>query len=163
MPIGLLFRFAVYLIGLQQLLEAVKWAAYYAETAFSGVGTINTLPLAACATFNILLPILLAMACFGFAQAITKILFGSMAEKTISLERADLGHLANLVLKVLGLYHVGISIGPLIATITELLKNNGPVPQFPNAASDLVSNTVTLAFGLYLTVKTNRVLAMMKI
>ncbi len=99
----------------------------------------------------------------GFAGKITRALLGSAAEETSGT--VPLALATKILIKLLALYLIGSFGGPMVATLYELLavRSANTTVSEVQVTSDLIANGVGIAFGLWLGLRTDRVIALFAI
>ena len=157
MTAATLLRVGIHLLGVYALFTGLMSGVYYGYHALRNVPTEFGTGVDAPAIFGYAcVPLLFALACFGFAGKITRLLLGSRGDESIQGNST----FVRVAVKVLGLYFAGLYGAPLVATIFELAAVRSGNTAFSNeqVTSDLISNALGIAFAAYLLVRTDRVL-----
>lgn len=161
MKAGTLLRIGINVVGLWSLLSGLTSSVYYLHDFISGVTTdLGGRPIFGALIFgHTVTPLLFALFCFGFAQKLTRFLLGAAADEAVAGISAK--EAANVLLKVLALYVLALYGPPLIATFFELIAIRSGNTQLSEVQvmSELISNGLGVALGLWLGLRTSHALA----
>ena len=166
MRAGLLLRIALYVLGIYALQGALSHGVYYLHLGLIGAPDPDPGRLGGPSTRYSLIfgycftPLLFALACFGFAGAIERILLGTAGNERIEFSDASTGATLRVGIKLVGLFLVATYLGPLLSTAFEFVAARGGSSRFVNEqiTSDFIFNLVGLGFGYFFCAQTNRVL-----
>lgn len=157
MRAGLLLRIGLLAIGVSAIYTALTSGAYYMYLHLKAGGAADSFgnSHAAGAICYFLTPLSFAFICFAFASRIERLLLGDAATERVEIA----GHpelFASVGIKLIGLYFLATHLGPMLATIYELLgvKSENPQVSGVQTNSDLIMNGVGLLLAYFLCVKT---------
>lgn len=160
MRAGLLFRIAIYTLAISAVYMLATSGVYYLQIYFkSSFGAEEFSGSSATGVLAyFLMPLLFAFVGFAFAGNLEGFLLGSAAN-----ERADFAGgshtLLAMGLKLLGVYFISAFVGPLVATIYELLavRVENPAVSAVQINHDMLLNLVGMAAGFLLCTQTSRI------
>lgn len=162
MTASLLLRIVIYGIGLFSTYSGLTNLVYYLHVGSSdGIDVSTGFALVSPIVAFVVTPLVLALACFGFANTIAGFLLGSAA--SLKLEGADWNGDAALtiLLKTIGAYVFATHIGPATATVFELLALRNGSTHFNSAqvTTDALANGIALFVSFVLALRTRKVIA----
>lgn len=161
MKAGILLRIGIYVIGLYSLQLGLGWAAYFGYAALADTTYGEAIIESSHASIwgSAVVPLVFALACFGFASAITRVLLGAEAETVVILEAASASTLVRVGIKLLGLYTLCSTGGYFLGTFYELIavRSGNTAFKEEQVVSDLITNGVSLALAGWLLFRTEDV------
>jgi hypothetical protein len=164
MTAGTLLRVGIHFIGLWALLGGLSSGAYYLHAHFSGfaVDYDGRDTLGSWLYGHAIIPLVFALFCFGFGGRIARFLLGATAEQSFDAEHS--APAIRVLIKLLALYLFGLYAAPMAATAYEFMAvraGNQSMSEL-QVTSDLIANGVGIAFSVWLGIRTDSVISILK-
>lgn len=162
MKSGLLLKTGIYLLGLYALYAGAQWAVYYAGAYISAGGFSVDFPESQrpLVYSNAVVPLLFALASFGFAGRITTFLLRRESNEVVILGGTPDRLQVTLGIKFIGLFVLSNHAGPFVATVFELIAVKSGSRHFATEQVfvDMIANTIGLSLAGLLLFRTDDVI-----